>query len=200
MADDEIGPVALAGAVRSWRRQIQIHVAYYKFVTNSSLPSIGKFGGVPAAAPGPSDFLDGHRNQRAIVEEPLRDMDLLKQYILTHAQCQVDVALDRFKQRQILRRNKFESDGQVAFRELEQAGLLKEVPDPFGSLSDIDMNPETDRSSYNIDAASGSQTRRGRGRPRATSYLKRARAELDEASELELKRLRVSIHSFQRQG
>ena len=199
LADDAIGPVALAGAVRSWRRQIQIHFAYYKFVTNNPLPSISKFGGVPASAPGPSDFLDGHRNQRAIVEEPLRDMDLLKQYILTHAQCQVDVALDRFKQRQILRRKQIDSDGQLAFRELEQAGLLKEVPDPSGSLSDTDMNPGTDRSSPNIDAASGSQSRRC-GRPRAKSYLKRARAELDEASELELKRLRVSIHSFQRQG
>ena len=85
----------------------------------------------------------------------MRDMDLLKQYILTHAQCQVDVALDRFKQRQILRRNKFESDGQVALRELEQAGLLKEVPDPSGSLSDTDMNPGTDMNSHNIDAAWG---------------------------------------------
>ena len=79
---------------------------------------------------------------------------------------------------------------------MEQAGLLMEAPAPQGSLSDTDMNPGTDRSSPNIDAASGSQSKR-RGRPRAKSYLKRARAELDEASELELKRLRVSIHLFQ---
>ena len=78
-------------------------------------------------------------------------------------------------------------------------GLMKEVPAPPGSLSDTDMNPGTDMSSHNIDAASGSQSRRAAGRPRAKSYLKRARAELDEASELELKRLRVSIHFFQRQ-
>ena len=101
LADDEISPVALAGALHSWRRQIQIHFAYYKYVTNNPLPSISKFGGVPASIPGPSDLLDGHRNQQAIVEEPLRDMDLLKQFILSHSQCQVDVALDRIKQRQI---------------------------------------------------------------------------------------------------
>ena len=50
---------------------------------------------------------DAHGNQQAIVDEPLKDMDLLKQFILTHSQCQVDVALDRFKQRQILRSNTF---------------------------------------------------------------------------------------------
>ena len=108
---------------------------------------------------------DAHGNQQAIVEEPLRDMDLLKQFILTHPQCQVDAALDRFKQRQILRRKHFISDKQQAFIELELAGLLKEAP---------------------------STQQYGVGRSRAKTYLKRARAELDEASELELKRLGVS--------
>ena len=74
-----------------------------------------------------------------------------------------------------------------------------EAPAPHGSLSHIEMNPGTDMNRHEIDAASGSQSRRGRERPRAKAYLKRARAELDEASHLELKRLRVNIQVFQRQ-
>ena len=74
-----------------------------------------------------------------------------------------------------------------------------EAPAPQGSLSDTDMNPGTDMNCHNFDAASGSQSRPGRGRPHAKAYLKRARAELDESSQLELKRLRVSIKCFQRQ-
>ena len=73
-----------------------------------------------------------------------------------------------------------------------------EAPAPQGSLSDTDMNPGTDMNCHNIDAASGSQSRPGHGRPRAKAYLKRARAELDESSQSELKRLRVSIHFAQR--
>jgi hypothetical protein len=115
---------------------------------------------------------DAHGNQQAIVDEPLKDMDLLKQFILTHSQCQVDVALDRFEQRQILRRKHFISDRQQAFIELELAGLLKEAP---------------------------STQQYGGGRSRANTYMKRARAELDEASELELKRLGVSTQFVQRQ-
>ena len=65
-----------------------------------------------------------------------------------------------------------------------------EAPVVEGSLSDTDMNPVTD----NIGAASGSQSRRGR--PHAKAYLKRARSELDESYQLELKRLRVSNHLF----
>ena len=98
-----------------------------------------------------------------------------------------------------MRRKTNISDRQHAFVELEQSGLLKEAPAPQGSLSDTDMNPGTDMNCHNIDAFSGSQSRHGFGRPRAKAYLKRARAELDEASESELKRLRVSIHFFQRQ-
>ena len=115
---------------------------------------------------------DAHGNQQAIVDEPLKDMGLLKQFILTHFQCQVYVALDRFKQRQILRRKHFISDRPQAFIELELAGLMKEAPAPQGSRF---------------------------GRPPSTSYFKRARAELDEASELELKRLGLSTELFQRQ-
>ena len=146
--------------------------------------------------PGQSDFLDGHKERRSVIleEAPLRDMDLLKQFILMHPKCQVDVPMDRIKQRQILRRNSFSSDRQQAFVELEQAGLLMEAPAAQGSLSDTDMNPGTD----NIDAASGSQSRRG-GSPRAKAYLKRARSELDDSGRLELKRLCVSIQFVQRQ-
>ena len=71
-----------------------------------------------------------------------------------------------------MRRNQFVSEWPQAFIELELAGLMKEVSAPHGSK---------------------------RGRPQSKSYLKRARAELDEASELELNRLRVSIKFCQRQ-
>ena len=73
-----------------------------------------------------------------------------------------------------------------------KAGLLNEAPSLEGSLSDTDMNPVID----NIDAASGSRSRRGR--PHAKAYLKRARSELDDSCQLELKRLRVSKYVFQR--
>ena len=54
-----------------------------------------------ASIPGQSDVLDGHREGRSVIfeEAPLRDMDLLKQFILMHSQCQVDVPLDRIKQK-----------------------------------------------------------------------------------------------------
>ena len=69
-------------------------------------PIVSKFGGMGASIPGQSDFLDGHIEGRSVIleEVPLRDMDLLKQFILMHPQCQVDVPMDRVKQRQILRR------------------------------------------------------------------------------------------------
>ena len=38
LAADEICPIALAGALHSWRRQIQIHLASYNSVTNNLFP------------------------------------------------------------------------------------------------------------------------------------------------------------------
>ena len=130
LADDEISPIALAAALHSWRRQIQIHFAYYKYLINNPLPRMSKFGGMEASIPGQSDVLDGHKERRSVIleEAPLRDMGLLKQFILMHPKCQVDVPMDRIKQRQILRRKRFSSDRQQAFVELEQAALLMEAP------------------------------------------------------------------------
>ena len=52
VADDEIGPVALGAALHSWRRQVHIHVAYYKYLNASPLLRMNKYGGMEASVPG----------------------------------------------------------------------------------------------------------------------------------------------------
>ena len=74
----------------------------------------------------------------------------------------------------------------------KKAGLLKEAPSLEASLSDTDVGSVIE----NTDAAIVSRSKGGR--PQAKAYLKRARSELDESCQLELKRLRVSKHVFQR--
>ena len=75
----------------------------------------------------------------------------------------------------------------------KKAGLLKEASSLEASLSDTDIGSLIE----NTDAASVSRSTGGR--PQAKAYLKRARSELDESCQSELKRLRVSISLFQRQ-
>ena len=104
LADDEIHPIALGAAQHSWRRQVHIHFAYYKYLNANALPRMSKYGGMEASMPGQSDVLDGHKERGSVMldEAPLSDMDLMKQFILTHSRCQVDVPMDRLPRRQSL--------------------------------------------------------------------------------------------------
>ena len=52
LARDEIGPVALGAALHSWRRQVHIHFAYYKFLIANPLPRLNKHGGMEVSMPG----------------------------------------------------------------------------------------------------------------------------------------------------
>ena len=56
LADDEIHPIALGAALHSWRRQVHIHFAYYKYLNASLLPRMSKYGGMVASMAGQSDF------------------------------------------------------------------------------------------------------------------------------------------------
>ena len=72
----------------------------------------------------------------------------------------------------------------MAFAELGKSGLLREASDEV---------PVTEASG----AASAARQNMG-GRPRTIAYQKRARAELEDRSHLELKRLRVHVDNVQR--
>ena len=62
LASDEIGPIALGAALRSWRRQVHIHVAYYKVVNANPLPQLNQDGAMEALMPGYSEFPDWYKD------------------------------------------------------------------------------------------------------------------------------------------
>ena len=63
LASDEIGPIALGAALRSWRRQVHSHFAYYKFLKADPLPQLNQDGAMEALMPGCSELPDGYKDR-----------------------------------------------------------------------------------------------------------------------------------------
>jgi hypothetical protein len=87
LASDEIGPIALGAALRSWRRQVHIHCAYYKFLRTNSDSGMKEAGLMQMWL---SEYLDYHRDSvlGSVRSISMCDMDQIKRHILIHPSCQ----------------------------------------------------------------------------------------------------------------
>jgi hypothetical protein len=59
LASDEIGQIALGAALRSWRRQVHIHFAYYKFLQTNSVVGMKEDGLMEVLLP---EYPDSHKD------------------------------------------------------------------------------------------------------------------------------------------
>jgi hypothetical protein len=74
LASDEIGLIALGAALRSWRRQVHIHFAYYKFLRTNCDSGMKEAGLMQMWL---SEYLDSHRDSalESVRSIPLCYMD-----------------------------------------------------------------------------------------------------------------------------
>ena len=187
LASDEIGPIALSAARRSWRRQVHIHFAYYKFLNANPLPWLNKHGGKEVFMPGCSEFPDDHKDWglETFGYAPLSATDLIKRHILTHPSCHVGATMGNLDQRSMLIVNKeCQGSHHVAFADLEKSGLLSQASHAFPVVEAF-VAPSAAH-----DILGGSA--------QVIAYRKRARSEFEDQSLLELKRLRAHMDHFQR--
>ena len=94
LASDEIGPIALGAALRSWRRQVHIHFAYYKFLRTNSVGGMKEDGLMQVLL---SEYLDSHTDSvlESVRSIPSCDMDQIKRHILIHPSCPVSAIVNK---------------------------------------------------------------------------------------------------------
>ena len=184
LASDEIGPIALGAALRSWRRQVHIHFAYYKFLQTNSVCGMKEDGLMQMLL---SEDLDSRKlsGLEIVRGVPLCGMDRIKRHILIHPSCPLSALMDKKNNGPmvIMVNQEWHCSHQVAVADLEDSGLLSSHSQQL-SVADAFAAPS---SRHDILG----------GTPQVLAYRKRARSELCDSNLLELKRLRIHMDHFQ---